>query len=168
MKAALAARIVRRFKADTFRIIEEEPERLAEIKGVSEKMAMSIASQMEAKKGMRQAMMFLQQYGVSMNLSAKIYKEYGDRMYGIIKENPYRLADDIPGVGFKMADDIARKVGIMADSDHRIKAGILYTLFQAAAQGHTYLPKKDLFDQASSLLKADMGQIEEHLMDMQM
>ena len=168
VKAALAARIVRRFKADTFRIIEEEPERLAEIKGVSEKLAMSIASQMEAKKGMRQAMMFLQQYGVSMNLSAKIYKEYGDRMYGIIKENPYRLADDIPGVGFKMADDIARKVGIMADSDHRIKAGILYTLFQAAAQGHTYLPKKDLFDQASELLKADMGQIEEHLMDMQM
>ncbi|MCI8607101.1 MAG: ATP-dependent RecD-like DNA helicase [Hungatella sp.] len=168
VKAALAARIVRRFKADTFRIIEEEPERLAEIKGVSEKMAMSIASQMEAKKGMRQAMMFLQQYGVSMNLSAKIYKEYGDRMYGIIKENPYRLADDIAGVGFKMADDIARKVGIVADSDYRIKAGILYTLFQAAAQGHTYLPKKDLFGQAAELLKVDPDRIEPYLMDMQM
>jgi len=168
VKAALAARIVRRFQADTFRIIEEEPERLAQIKGVSEKMAMSIASQMEAKKGMRQAMMFLQQYGVSMNLSAKIYKEYGDRMYGIIKENPYRLADDIAGVGFKMADDIARKVGIMADSDYRIKAGILYTLFQAAAQGHTYLPKKELFGQASELLKVEAGHMEKYLMDMQM
>ena len=168
VKAALAARIVRRFKADTFRIIEEEPERLAEIKGVSEKMAMSIASQMEAKKGMRHAMMFLQQYGVSMNLSAKIYKEYGDRMYGIIKENPYRLADDIAGVGFKMADEIARKAGIVADSDYRIKAGILYTLYQAAAQGHTYLPRKELFSQASELLKVEAGQMEKYLMDMQM
>lgn len=168
VKAALAARIVRRFKADTFRIIEEEPERLAEIKGVSEKMAMSIASQMEAKKGMRHAMMFLQQYGVSMNLSAKIYKEYGDRMYGIIKENPYRLADDIAGVGFKMADEIARRAGIVADSDYRIKAGILYTLYQAAAQGHTYLPRKELFSQASELLKVEAGQMEKYLMDMQM
>ena len=168
VKAALAARIVRRFKADTFRIIEEEPERLAEIKGISEKMAISISEQMEEKKGMRQAMMFLQQYGVSLNLSAKIYRQYGERLYGIIRENPYRLADDIAGIGFKMADDIASKVGIAADSDCRIKGGILYTLFQAAAQGHTYLPKKELFNQASELLKVDTGQMEKYLADMQM
>ena len=109
---ALAARIVRRFKADTFRIIEEEPERLAEVKGISEKMARAISEQMESKKEMRQAMMFLQDYGISMSLALKIYNEYGPRMYGIIKENPYRLADDIQGVGFKMADEIAQKVGI--------------------------------------------------------
>lgn len=168
VKAALAARIVRRFKADTFRIIEQEPERLAEIKGISEKMAISIAEQMEEKKGMRHAMMFLQQYGVSMNLSAKIYKQYGERLYGIIRENPYRLADDIAGVGFKMADEIACKAGIAADSDCRIKGGILYTLFQAAAQGHTYLPKRELFSQASELLKVDTGQMEKYLADMQM
>ena len=168
VKAALAARIVRRFKADTFRIIEEEPERLAEIKGISEKMAISISEQMEEKKGMRQAMMFLQQYGVSLNLSAKIYRQYGERLYGIIRGNPYRLADDIAGIGFKMADDIASKVGIAADSDCRIKGGILYTLFQAAAQGHTYLPKKELFNQASELLKVDTGQMEKYLADMQM
>ncbi len=143
VKAALAARIVRRFKADTFRIIEEEPERLAEVKGVSEKLAMSISTQMEAKKDMRQAMMFLQEYGVSMNLAVKIFQEYGPGLYGIIRENPYRLADDIPGVGFKMADEIARKAGILADSDYRIRAGILYTLFQAAGQGHTYLPEEE-------------------------
>lgn len=166
--AALAARIVRRFKADTFRVIEEEPERLAEVKGISEKMAMAISDQMEEKKDMRQAMIFLQEYGISMNLAAKIYQEYGPRMYGIIKENPYRLADDIPGVGFKMADEIAQKVGIFSDSDYRIKAGILYTLLQASGQGHTYLPREELFHQAAELLKIQEESMDKHLMDMQM
>lgn len=165
---ALASRIVRRFKADTFRIIEEEPERLAEVKGVSEKMAMAISGQMEEKKEMRQAMMFLQGYGISMNLAVKIYQEYGPKLYGIIKENPYRLADDIAGIGFKIADEIAEKVGIFTDSDYRIRAGILYTLLQASAQGHTYLPKEVLFTQAAELLKADPSSLEKHLMDMQM
>lgn len=166
--AALAARIVRRFKADTFRIIEEEPERLAEVKGISEKMAMAISDQMEEKKDMRQAMIFLQEYGISMNLAAKIYQEYGPRMYGIIKENPYRLADDIPGVGFKMADEIAQRVGIFTDSDYRMKAGILYTLLQASGQGHTYLPREELFRQAAELLKVPEESMDKHLMDMQM
>ena len=166
--AALASRIVRKFKADTFRIIEEEPERLSEVKGISEKMAMAISEQMEEKKEMRQAMIFLQGYGISMNLAVKIYQEYGPRMYGIIKENPYRLADDIPGVGFKMADEIAQRVGIFIDSDYRIRAGILYTLLQAAGQGHTYLPKEELFSQAAELLKTPVEGMEKHLMDMQM
>lgn len=166
--AALAARIVRRFKADTFRIIEEEPERLAEVKGISEKMAMAISSQMDEKKEMRQAMMFLQEYGISMNLAVKIYQEYGPRLYGVIRENPYQLADDIPGVGFKMADEIAEKVGIFTDSDFRVRSGILYTLLQATGQGHTYLPKEELFAQASELLRVDPTAMEKHLMDMQM
>ena len=165
--AALAARIVRHFKADTFRIMEEEPERLSEVKGVSEKMAMAIAEQVEDKKDMRQAMMFLQNYGITMNLAAKIYQEYGPTLYGIIRENPYRLADDIPGVGFKMADEIAERVGIFTDSDYRIKAGILYTLLQATANGHTYLPQAELFVQASELLKVEPSAMEKHLMDMQ-
>ena len=166
--AALAARIVRRFKADTFRIIEEEPERLAEVKGISEKMAMAISDQMEEKKELRQAMIFLQEYGISMNLAVKIYHEYGPRMYGIVKENPYKLADDIPGVGFKMADEIAQRVGIFTDSDYRIKAGILYTLLQASAQGHTYLPKEELLRQGAELLKVTEDAMEKHLSDMQM
>lgn len=166
--AALAARIVRRFKADTFRVIEEEPERLSEVKGISEKMAMAISSQMDEKKEMRQAMMFLQEYGISMNLAVKIYQEYGPRLYGIIKENPYRLADDIAGVGFKIADEIAEKVGIFTDSDFRIRSGILYTLLQASAQGHTYLPKEELVAQAAELLKVDLSSMDKHLMDMQM
>ncbi|MEG0565629.1 MAG: ATP-dependent RecD-like DNA helicase, partial [Hungatella sp.] len=166
--AALAARIVRRFKADTFRIVEEEPERLSEVKGISEKMALAISAQMEEKKEMRQAMMFLQEYGISMSLAVKIYQEYGPRLYSIIKENPYRLADDIQGVGFKMADEIAERVGIFTDSDFRIKSGLLYVLLQATAQGHTYLPTEDLFARASELLKVAPDQMEKHLMDMQM
>lgn len=165
--AALASRIVRRFKADTLRIIEEEPERLAEVKGISEKMAMSIAQQAEEKKDMRQAMIFLQGYGISMNLSARIYQEYGPGLYSILKENPYRLADDIPGVGFKMADEIAARVGIFTDSDYRIKAGILYTLLQAVGNGHTYLPLEELVREASQLLKVDPEGIDKHLMDLQ-
>ena len=166
--AALATRIVKKFKTDTFRIMEEEPERLAEIKGISEKMAMAIGEQVGVKKDMRQAMMFLQNYGISMNLSVKIYQEYGPAMYNVIKTNPYKLADDIPGVGFKMADEIASKVGIFTDSDFRIKSGILYTLLQASANGHTYLPEEELEAQASELLKVEPEAIEKHLMDMQM
>lgn len=165
---ALAARIVRRFKADTFRIIEEEPERLAEVKGISETMAMSISEQMEAKKDLRQAMMFLQEYGISMNLALKIYNEYGPRLYGIIKENPYKLADDIQGVGFKMADEIAQRVGIFTDSDFRIRSGIFYTLLQSVANGHTYLPKEELFAGASELLHVAPESMEKHLVDLQM
>ncbi len=165
--AALAARIVRRFKADTLRILEEEPERLAEVKGISEKMAMAIGEQIEEKKDMRQAMMFLQNYGISMNLAAKIYQEYGPALYGIVRENPYRLADDIPGVGFKMADEIAQKVGIFTDSDYRIKAGLLYTLLLATGAGHTYLPREELLSQTAQLLKVEPSAMEKHLMDMQ-
>ena len=165
--AALAARIVRRFKADTFRIMEEEPERLSEVKGISEKMAMAISEQVEEKKEMRQAMMFLQEYGISMSLAVNIYQEYGPRLYTVIKENPYQLADDIAGVGFKMADEIAKRVGIFTDSDFRIKSGVLYTLLQATGNGHTYLPETDLLSQASELLRVEPQSIEKHLMDMQ-
>lgn len=126
--AALAARIVRKFKEDTFRIIEEEPERLAEVKGISERKAMEIADQVEGKRELRQAMIFLQQYGISQTLSVKIYQTYGQELYTILKENPYRLADDIQGVGFRIADEIASKIGIHMDSDFRIRSGILYTL----------------------------------------
>ena len=165
--AALASRIVKKFKADTFRIMEEEPERLAEVKGISEKMAMSIGEQVEEKRDMRQAMMFLQNYGISINLAVKIYQEYGPAMYTILQNNPYKLADDIPGVGFKMADEIAAKIGIVADSDFRIKSGILYTLYQATANGHTYLPEDELADRAAKLLQVEISEIDKHLMDMQ-
>lgn len=165
---ALAARIVRRFKKETFRIIEEEPERLAEVKGISERKAMEIAEQVNAKKDLRQAMIFLQQYGIHVNLAVKIYNSYGNEVYGILKENPYRLADDIDGVGFKTADEIAAKVGIRTDSDFRIRSGIIYTLQQAAGEGHTYLPQKELTKRASMLLEVDPEHIEKHYMNLAM
>lgn len=166
--AALAKRIVKKFKADTFRIMEEEPERLAEIKGISERMAMEIGAQVEEKRDMRQAMLFLQQYGISMNLAVKIYQQYGQRMYSVIQENPYQLADDISGVGFKIADEIAAKVGIFTDSDYRIKSGLFYTLLQAVGNGHTYLPEEELFANASELLQVAPEHMEKHLVDLQM
>lgn len=165
---AMAARIVRRFKEDTFRIIEEEPERLAEIKGISERKAMEIASQVNEKRDLRQAMIFLQQFGITMNLAVKIYNRYGQEVYGILKENPYRLADDIEGVGFRTADDIAAKAGIRTDSDFRVRSGILYTLLQASGEGHTYLPKEELTAKTVELLGVDAAVIEKNYMDLAM
>lgn len=164
--AALAARIVRRFGDDTMRIVEEEPERLAEIKGISEKKAMEIAEQMTEKADMRRAMIFLQKYGISLNLGAKIYQKYGQTVYGVLQENPYRLAEDISGVGFRIADEIACRIGIHTDSDYRIRSGMLYTLLQASGEGHIYLPKEELFSRASGLLGVDSSYMEKHLMDM--
>ena len=164
--AALAARIVRRFGEDTIRIVEEEPERLAEVKGISEKKAREIAAQVTEKTEMRKAMIFLQKYGISLNLGAKIYQKYKDSLYTVLQENPYRLAEDISGVGFKIADEIAARIGIHADSDYRIRSGMLYTLLQASGEGHTYLPKDQLFARCAKLLGVDESYMEKHLMDM--
>ena len=166
--AALAARIVRRFGSDTLRIVEEEPERLAEVKGISEKKAREIAAQVSEKADMRKAMMFLQKYGISLNLGAKIYQKYGDSVYSVLQENPYRLADDISGVGFKIADEIAYRIGIHTDSDYRIKSGMVYTLLQATGEGHVYLPKDELFQRAAELLGVDSSYMEKHLVDLAM
>lgn len=163
---AMAARIVRRFKEDTFRIIEEEPERLAEIKGISSRKAMEIASQVNEKRDLRQAMIFLQQYGITMNLAVKVYQAYGQDIYSIIRENPYRLADDIDGVGFRTADEIAARVGIRMDSDFRVRSGIFYTLLQASGEGHTYLPETELTPRAAKLLNVTAEQVEKQYMDL--
>ena len=165
---ALAARIVKKFKRDTLRILEEEPERLAEIKGISERMAMSIAEQVEEKKDLRDAMLFLARYGISMNLALKIWNNYGSQLYTIIVKNPYKLADDLSGVGFKIADEIAAKVGINADSEYRIQCGILYVLSEAQAQGHMHLPIDELYDLAAQLLGVDTSLIAEQLPELQM
>ena len=166
--ADLAGRIVRKFKEDTFRIIEEEPERLAEVKGISERKAREIAQQVEEKKDMRQAMIYLQKYGISTSLAAKIYQYYGNRIYRVMEENPYQMADDISGVGFKTADEIARKIGIHTDSDYRIRSGIFYTLLQSVAEGHVYLPEQVLLRRAGDLLEVEIQHIEKYLMDLAM
>ena len=166
--AALAGRIVRHFGDDTFQIVENEPERLSEVKGISEKKAREIAMQIAEKSDMRKAMMFLQKYGISLNLGAKIYQKYGGSVYSVLQENPYRLADDISGVGFKIADEIAYRIGIHTDSDYRIKSGMVYTLLQATGEGHVYLPKDELFQRAAELLGVDSSYMEKHLVDLAM
>ncbi|BAK46190.1 MAG: ATP-dependent RecD-like DNA helicase [Lachnospiraceae bacterium] len=164
--AALAARIVKRFGEDTFRIIEEEPERLAEIKGISERKAREIAEQVSRKREMRSAMMYLQKYGIAMNLAVKIYQTYGAELYDMIRTNPYKLADDMTGVGFRTADEIARRAGIHRDSDFRIRSGILYMLQQAALQGNTCLPARMLTEQTAQMLEVDEEAVRRHYMDL--
>lgn len=164
--AALAARIVRRFKGDTLRIMEEEPERLAEIKGISERKAMEIAEQMEGRRELRQVMMFLTQYGVTVSLAAKIYQKYGQQTCQIMQENPYRLADDISGVGFKTADEIAARIGIHTNSDYRIRSGLLYVLQQASMEGHTCLPRELLLYRAGELLGVETSEVEVQMMNL--
>lgn len=166
--AAMASRIVKRFGADTFRVIEEEPERLAEIKGISIRKAREIGIQMEEKREMRDAMLFLQKYGISNALAVKIYKQYGSRLYAVMKENPYRLAEDVSGVGFKIADEIAGKIGIHTDSDYRIRSGLLYALMQAGLDGNVYLPDHILLEKAADLLGLQSQQLEPQLSNLMM
>lgn len=160
---ALASRIVKKFGENTFRVIVEEPNRLAEVKGISERMAIEIYRQFEDKRDMRNAMMFLQKYNITGNLAVKIFQEYKSGMYNVIKENPYRLAEDISGIGFKTADEIAQRVGIPLNSDFRIKAGILYVLMQANGEGHVYLPENELIVKAGELLLADTESIKRQI-----
>lgn len=165
---ALAGRIVKKFGNDTFRIIEEEPERLAEIKGISERKAREIAIQVYEKKDAREAMTFLQKYGISNTLAIRIYEAYGMNLYGVMKENPYQLAEDIDGIGFRIADEIASKIGIHTDSDYRIRSGILYTLMQAGAEGHCYLTDSILLKKAGELLELEPSVMESQLQNLAM
>lgn len=166
--AALADRIIKRFGADTFRIMEEEPERLVEIKGISERIAREISAQMEEKKELRSALVYLQQFGISNTLAVKIYQTYQDKLYQVLQTNPYRLAEDVHGIGFKLADEIAGRIGIHTDSDYRISSGILYVLLQALQEGHVYLPMELLLNRGEQLLSVSKEAIEPVLMNMMM
>ena len=150
---ALAARIIKRFGGETLRIMDEEPERLAEIKGISERKAREIAAQTAQKRDLRDAMLFLQQFGVTNRVALKIWKTYNAQMYTVLRDNPYQLAEDIHGIGFATADEIAAKAGISAQSAFRIRSGLLYTLSTTLAEGSTYLPKEILIRRASELLQ---------------
>lgn len=157
--ASLAARIVKKFGDDTFRIIEEEPERLAEIKGISQRKAQEIAVQMEEKRDLRDALVYLQQFGISNTFAVKIYNAYGMGLYGVLKENPYQLAEDISGIGFRFADELAVRIGVRTDSEYRIRSGVLYALRQSAGEGHCYLPLEELAARAGELLNVGREEI---------
>lgn len=164
---AMAKKIVKKFKADTFRILEEEPERLAEIKGISMSMAMKISEQVEMKRGFRDALIYMQQYGISQNLAQKIYETYGPALYNVLENHPYKLAETIEGVGFRLADTIARNTGVPAESPERISCGTEYVLRDAVLQGHTWLPEKLLVKAASDLLSVDQEAVRDQLLSLQ-
>ena len=159
----LAKRIVAEFGRESFKVIEEQPERLARIKGITMRKAQEIGVLMHEKRGYREAMMFLQKYGIGNNLAIKIYSVYHDRIYTIIEENPYKIAEDINGIGFKTADEIAKRVGVKPDSDYRIRSGILYTLSLAMMQGNMYLPLNILVAKTAEIISVDEDSIRPHI-----
>jgi exodeoxyribonuclease V alpha subunit len=148
----LAERIVARFGEDTMRIMEEEPERLAEIKGISGRMARAITDQMLEKKEQRSLLIFVQQYGLSRNLTLKLIERYGDEVYSVLKSNPYRMVEEIPSVGFRTADEIAAKSGIVADSEYRVRSCLIYVLKLFAAEGHCFAPHDEVVSETVKLL----------------
>lgn len=154
---ALAKRIVKKFQGDTLRIIEEEPERLAEVKGISENMAERIAVRYSENRSYRNVIMFLSKYGISVKNSMKIYSEFGDEIYNVIRTNPYKIADYVPGIGFKTVDDIAMQAGISSDSEFRVSSAVLYILSQSMGFGHMYVPENMLCEKAYELLSSDMS-----------
>ncbi|MBP3263154.1 MAG: ATP-dependent RecD-like DNA helicase, partial [Pseudobutyrivibrio sp.] len=164
----LAARVVKKFGADTFRIIEDEPERLAEVKGISITKAMEISDQIVGAKDIRNAIIFLDKYGLHGNKAIKIYNRFGNEIYNVIQNNPYKLADEISGIGFKTADEIASQVGIKVDSEFRIKGGIQYILSQGAGMGHTYLPIDTLTKMSQDLLGVDADSVDAQIMNLAM
>jgi exodeoxyribonuclease V alpha subunit len=148
-----AARIVQRFGLDTLRVLDEEPRRLREVLGVGPKRGELIARAWEAQKAIKEVMIFLQSHGVTTGLAVKIYKTYGDEALGVVQSDPYRLARDIWGVGFKTADKLARDLGLPPDAPSRVQAGVAYTLSQLADEGHVYAPEESLVVEASELLE---------------
>jgi len=156
----MAERIIKKFGEDTFRIIEEEPERLAEIKGISEKKAREIAVVFYEKREMREAMVFLEGYHISGNIAVKIFERYGREMYNILRNNPYKIANDIDGVGFKTADAIAMKMGFSPANRNRIRALVQYVIQNASQNGHIYLPKDVLLRETLRYAEVDEVQIE--------
>ena len=165
---ALAERIVCKFGDDTFRIMEEEPERLAEIRGISENKARQIAVSFEEKSHTRRTMMQLSEYGISGGLALRLYEKYGEDIFFVIENDPYSLSEDMEGVGFKIADDIAKRAGVSADSPSRLRAGIVYVLGRARSDGHVCLPAGELMNRASELLEAPEDTIADELSELVM
>ncbi|MEV3971197.1 ATP-dependent RecD-like DNA helicase [Streptomyces sp. NPDC050698] len=161
-----ADRITQHFGMDTLKIIEEEPKRLIEVPGLGPKRTKKIADAWEEQKAIKEVMLFLQTVEVSTSIAVRIYKKYGDASISVVKNQPYRLASDVWGIGFLTADKIARSVGIPHDSPERVKAGLQYALSQSTDQGHCFLPEKQLIKDAVKLLQVDTGLVIECLADL--
>ncbi|MET9499360.1 ATP-dependent RecD-like DNA helicase [Streptomyces sp. NPDC006552] len=161
-----ADRITQHFGLETLDIIEQEPKRLIEVPGLGPKRTKKIADAWEEQKAIKEVMVFLQSVGVSTSIAVRIYKKYGDASIGVVKNQPYRLASDVWGIGFLTADRIARSVGIPHDSPERVKAGLQYALSQSTDQGHCFLPEERLITDAVKLLQVDTGLVIECLAEL--
>lgn len=148
----LADRIVSHFGLDTLDIIENHPERLSEVEDIGPKRSKQICKAWNDQKQVKEIMLFLHSYGVSTNLAVKIYKQYGEEALDVVQQDPYRLARDIHGVGFKTADKIAQSMGLPRDAPSRVDAGVVYALNESTNEGHVYIPEEELVEQAASLL----------------
>ncbi|ADL07154.1 SF1B family DNA helicase RecD2 [Thermosediminibacter oceani] len=160
---ATAKKIVERFGENTLEIMSSSPHRLMEIAGIGQKRLEMIVRSFAEQKETREIMLFLQQYGIGPGVAVKVYKAYKEKAIEVVKQNPYRLADEVYGIGFKTADKIARMMGIEMDSPERLAAGVKYALHRAADEGHVFLPEKELLKRASSLMEVDEDRISEVL-----
>jgi exodeoxyribonuclease V alpha subunit len=163
-----AKRIVAKFGADTFDVLANEPERLATLRGISQKMAIKFSESFHAQSDQRQAILFLQEYGISPGMAMRIYKKYKDETVELVRTNPFRLADDIDGIGFKTADTIARRLGCEPHAPERISAGVRFLLWESSNEGHVYLPQGELLRHARALLGVDISLIDNELIRMQL
>jgi exodeoxyribonuclease V alpha subunit len=159
----IAERIVEHFGTDTLDIIEQQPKKLIEVPGLGPKRTKLIGVAWEEQKAIKEVMLFLQGVGVSTSIAVRIYKKYGDASISVVKNQPYRLAADVWGIGFLTADRIAQAVGIPHDSPERVKAGLQYALSQSSDQGHCFLPEERLIADAVKLLQVDTGLVIECL-----
>src|SRR5207244_3470377 len=151
----LAERLVEAFGIETLEVIDTSPERLAEVEGIGPVRSSRIKEAWAEQRSIKDVMVFLQSQGISTSFAVKIYKQYGDRAIAVVREDPYRLAADIFGIGFKTADRIASRLGVPRDSPRRIEAGLLHVLGQGSDEGHVYLPRAELVRRASEMLEAD-------------
>lgn len=161
-----AQAIVQTFGMETLDVLEKEPARLVEVPGIGQIRAQTIGASYGAQLGLRDIMLGLQKYGVTIGQAMKLYKIYGELCLAKIEENPYRLIDDVEGIGFKTADAIARNGGVEPDAPYRLRAGLKYTLQWARQEGHTYLPREKLVEVAAGLLQADIAPVERTLTEL--
>lgn len=161
-----AQAIVQTFGMETLDVLEKEPARLAEVPGIGQIRAQTIGASYGAQLGLRDIMLGLQKYGVTIGQAMKLYKIYGELCLAKIEENPYRLIDDVEGIGFKTADAIARNGGVEPDAPYRLRAGLKYTLQWARQEGHTYLPREKLVEVAAGLLQAEIAPVERTLTEL--
>ena len=161
-----ADRIVDRFGDQTLAVIEKEPEKLAQIEGIGKKRLTRIRKAWDDQKEVRNVMLFLQGHGVSPGYAAKIFRRYGQRAIAVVKDNPYRLAHDISGIGFAIADKIAEKIGFDKDAPERLEAGVLHALWTLAGEGHVFYPRRPLLEYCAELLAVDSAKVDSAATDL--